>query len=292
MTAGELILEGKQKRVLKGRLPGTVVFKIKDELTGGDAAKRESISEIAVSKVTQTENVFKLLESKSVPTAFLDRVADRDLLCWDCDMLPLELVTRRFAWGSFQFRNPQIKNGTRFESVRTEFFHKKALILPPLVEVAQLIGESEARKKYLKGGVWEADVYPDPYIQLGAKWGIAPAKKPVPDQFPLCIDPLLSPSEVSDVEAVMKKAFEVLEQAWKGVVTEQGPVTLCDMKIEMGRRKKDGKLVIADVVDNDCWRIWPGGDPKNQLDKQCFFFQHWTFQEQKSLFAFPNQYMI
>ena len=35
-------------------------------------------------------------------------------------------------------------------------------------------------------------------------------------------------------------------------------------------KKTDGSLVIADVIDNDSWRIWPGGDPKQQLDKQSF----------------------
>ena len=63
----------------------------------------------------------------------------------------------------------------------------------------------------------------------------------------------------------MLPCFELLEKAWK-----KFNVNLIDMKIEVGFRKDTKELVVSDVIDNDSWRIWPGGDPKNQLDKQSF----------------------
>jgi phosphoribosylaminoimidazole-succinocarboxamide synthase len=99
-----------------------------------------------------------------------------------------------------------------------------------------------------------------------------PAKKPLSAAQPLMsIKPILNPVEYVDlVEKVMLPTFAVLENAWSQVITNFGPVRLVDLKIEAGRRLTDGKIVVADVIDNDSWRIWPGGDPLKQLDKQCF----------------------
>ena len=41
------------------------------------------------------------------------------------------------------------------------------------------------------------------------------------------------------------------------------------MKIEVGINQNK-EIVIADVIDNESWRIWPNGEPKKQLDKQSF----------------------
>ena len=64
--------------------------------------------------------------------------------------------------------------------------------------------------------------------------------------------------------SLMVPCFEILEKAWK-----KFDVDLIDMKIEVGINQNK-EIVIADVIDNDSWRIWPNGDPKKQLDKQSF----------------------
>lgn len=75
---------------------------------------------------------------------------------------------------------------------------------------------------------------------------------------------LATKTEIDWMAEEGRRVFEVLERAWAAL-----DVTLVDLKIEFGRDVL-GQLMVADVIDNDSWRIWPGGDKNRMLDKQVY----------------------
>ncbi len=92
-------------------------------------------------------------------------------------------------------------------------------------------------------------------------------------------DPLIDPddivqrgiasgAEVGAMSEIARITFEILAHAWRRRET-----LLVDLKLEFGRIQSGegrGTLVIADVVDNDSWRIWPQGREDLMLDKQAY----------------------
>jgi phosphoribosylaminoimidazole-succinocarboxamide synthase len=79
---------------------------------------------------------------------------------------------------------------------------------------------------------------------------------------------LATPQEVSAMGEIARLTFEILAHAWR-----RREVLLVDLKIEFGRilaGENRGSLVIADVIDNDSWRIWPQGREELMLDKQMY----------------------
>ena len=75
-------------------------------------------------------------------------------------------------------------------------------------------------------------------------------------------------TEVGTMQELARITYEILAHAWR-----RRDVLLVDLKIEFGRLASGegkGQLVIADVIDNDSWRVWPQGREELMLDKQLY----------------------
>ena len=273
---------GKTKTIELLDDPALIRLRTKDSLTANDAAIKADLP-VAKDKTTQTCAVMHHLRKHNIPMAYISLNDATSFVAWDCRMLPIEFVIRRQPYGSYLKRYPAKSSNEIFNPPLTELFHKYAVVPPcgqatnihAIYDTIRLIPEWRARELYMKDGNWLHDVYTDPLIVPTNKhtWELYPAKLPFGLSFKgearsslMTILPLLKSRELKYIkEKLMLPTFEILEKAWK-----QFNVSLIDLKIEVGYNKATKELVVADVIDNDSWRIWPNGDPKNQLDKQAF----------------------
>ena len=269
---------------------GYVLIETKNVLTANDAAKK-SDANVAEEKTQQNCEIMRHLDAHHVPVAFVSQINGTSFISKKCEMLPYECVIRRRATGSFLKRNVQMKEGFKFggEFQGTkglpifEFFYKPAFVVSPEVGLgSRFMSEDEARKKYMVDGRWITEVYTDPYALFSwSEWRLNGADPDNAEGFKLdiykpktppnssskldTIPSLVTPKEYLYMVDIMGQCFMLLEECW-----EDFDVELIDMKIEFGKTVEDGELVIADVIDNDSWRIWPQGDSSKQLDKQSF----------------------
>ncbi|MFN8662560.1 MAG: phosphoribosylaminoimidazolesuccinocarboxamide synthase, partial [Thermomicrobiales bacterium] len=214
---GEQLAEGKTKIIYADASnPAQAIIVSKDDITAGDGARRNTLPGKGALSGRTTANVFKLLAAAGIPTHFVAAPSDDEMVVRHCKMIPLEVVMRRVAAGSYLKRNA-VAEGTRFDPTVVEFFFKDDANHDPLVDAAW-IAEHE----------------------------------------------VATPEEVEQLAAIGRDVFAAIERAW----AEQD-VQLVDLKIEFGR-DDEGKLLVADVIDNDSWRIWPGGRKEDMLDKQVY----------------------
>jgi phosphoribosylaminoimidazole carboxylase/phosphoribosylaminoimidazole-succinocarboxamide synthase len=247
---GALIAEGKTKKIhqIKGGADLVTVV-AKDDITAGDGAKHDIVPDKGRLATATTSNVFRLLKACGLPVAFEGQDSAISFTAPKCDMLPYEVVVRREAHGSYLKRNPHLSKGQLFPHLLVEFYLK-------------------TKDKNWKGKPLVAD---DPFMQFsddGKQIKLFNPAKPLQGQEPFLVLPV---SEVysregeaknfSEMRRIAQQTFLVLEKAWQ---LEGG--TLVDLKVEFGYDSK-GNLLLADVIDNDSWRVVESGA---YIDKQVY----------------------
>jgi phosphoribosylaminoimidazole-succinocarboxamide synthase len=138
MSDPQKLYEGKAKILYPTDDPQVLVAYFKDDATAFNAAKRGSIQRKGEINCTLSARLFKLLESRGVPTHFIDCIADDRMRVRSLKIFPLEVVVRNIAAGSL-CKQTGLPLGTVLKEPLVEFFYKNDDLGDPLLTRERLL---------------------------------------------------------------------------------------------------------------------------------------------------------
>ncbi len=128
----EQLYEGKAKKVYKTEDPNLVIVDYKDDATAFNGEKKGTIVGKGVVNNRMTNHVFQLLEKAGVPTHFVEELSDRETLVKKVSIVPLEVIIRNVAAGSFSKRMG-VEEGTALLCPILEFSYKEDALGDPFI---------------------------------------------------------------------------------------------------------------------------------------------------------------
>jgi phosphoribosylaminoimidazole-succinocarboxamide synthase len=128
----EMMYEGKAKQVFATSEPDIVMVHYRDDATAGDGEKKGTIEGKGIVNNRMSNAIMKKLTSAGIPTHYLEELNDRDTLVKRVEIIPLEVIIRNIAAGSFSKRLG-IKEGTRLMCPTLEFSYKNDDLHDPLI---------------------------------------------------------------------------------------------------------------------------------------------------------------
>jgi phosphoribosylaminoimidazole carboxylase PurE protein len=259
---GGLIAEGKTKKIFEvvDSKEQLAIVENKEDITAfDDPSKTRTFKTKSVFATTTTCRVFELLRKAGIPVAFQEQISPTEFVALNCRMIKLEVVARRYAVGSYLKRHPELpipKDGQaphRFHRLVTEFFLKTT--------AGKFV---EPNGKIIVEGLDPQKGEEDPIISnpFEGEWQLFHSKKPAWDKTANLKrtikdykvvpenDIVTVRDRVKMMENILRKVFLVLEGAWNNL-----GLHFIDLKIEFGIAPGLEGLVVADVIDNDSWRL-------------------------------------
>jgi len=157
MTKREQLYEGKAKKVFATDDPEFLIVSYKDDATAFNGIKKGTIIGKGVINNRMSNLLMQRLEKAGIPTHFIKELSDRETLVKKVSIVPLEVIVRNIAAGSFSKRYG-VEEGFVFETPTIEFSYKNDELGDPLMDEYHAIAmkiateeEIETIKKYAFG---------------------------------------------------------------------------------------------------------------------------------------------
>lgn len=128
----EPIYEGKAKRLFTTDDPNVLRMEYKDSATAFNGVKKEDFENKGRFNKAITLIIYRMLEARGVETHLVDDVDDINLLVKKVSIIPLEVIVRNVAAGSFSKRMG-VTEGTAFKKPIVEFSYKDDNLGDPFI---------------------------------------------------------------------------------------------------------------------------------------------------------------
>ncbi len=133
MEKRDMIYEGKAKKVYATDNPELLIVSYKDDATAFNGLKKGTIVGKGVINNQMSNRLMARLEKSGIPTHFVEELSERETLVKRVGIVPLEVIVRNMAAGSFSTRYG-VDEGYVFDSPTIEFSYKNDALGDPLMD--------------------------------------------------------------------------------------------------------------------------------------------------------------
>lgn len=145
----ELLYEGKAKKIFLTEDQDTVLVYYKDDATAGNGAKKGTILNKGSMNNEITTRIFKYLEENGIKTHYIKTLSDREQLVRRVEIIPLEVIVRNLAAGSFSKRLG-VPEGSDLKTTIFEICYKNDDLGDPLINDTHAVALGLATLEELK----------------------------------------------------------------------------------------------------------------------------------------------
>ena len=145
----EMLYEGKAKKIFLTDNENEVIVYYKDDATAFNGEKKGTIDEKGIMNNQITTILFEYLAAHGVKTHYLKTLSDREQLVKKVEIIPLEVIVRNVAAGSFSKRLG-VPEGTELNTTIFEICYKNDALGDPLINDSHAVAIGLATFEELK----------------------------------------------------------------------------------------------------------------------------------------------
>ncbi len=144
----EQLYEGKAKKVFKTDDPELLIVDYKDDATAFNGEKKGTIRGKGVVNNKMSNYLMAQLEKAGVPTHFVKEISDRETIVKKVSIVPLEVIVRNVAAGSFSKRLG-VAEGTPLKTTVLEYCYKDDALGDPMINEYHALAMGYATREEL-----------------------------------------------------------------------------------------------------------------------------------------------